>query len=146
MGSTIFSTFDLKSGYWQLPVHPDDQPKTAFCPGSGYGLFEFCRMPFGLCGAPGSFQRLMNTVCADLPFVTTYLDDSLVHSASKDEHVQHLHILFDKMSVAGLTFRGSKCHVGLSQVFYLGHVFSAAGMQPDSQTVSAIEEWMPPTD
>jgi len=120
--------------------------KQLFCPGLGYGLFEFCRMPFGLCGAPGSFQRLMNTVCADLPFVTTYLDDSLVHSASKDEHVQHLHILFDKMSVAGLTFRGSKCHVGLSQVFYLGHVFSAAGMQPDSQTVSAIEEWMPPTD
>ena len=55
MGSTTFSTFDLKSGYWQLPVHPDDQPKTAFCPGAVFGLFEFCRMPFGFCSAPTSF-------------------------------------------------------------------------------------------
>ena len=146
IGSTIFSTFDLKSGYWQLPVHPDDQPKTAFCPGAGFGLFEFCRMPFGLCGAPASFQRLMNTVCADLPFVTTYLDDLLVHSASKQEHAQHLDILFHKMSAAGLTFRGSKCHVGLSQVSYLGHVFSTEGMQPDMQKVNAIRDWGTPTE
>ena len=146
MGSTIFSTFDLKSGYWQLPVHQDDQPKTAFCPGAGFGLFQFCRMPFGLSGAPGSFQRLMNTVCGDLPFVTTYLDDLLVHSTTKEEHLQHLHILFDKMSAAGLTFRGSKCHIGLSHVTYLGHVFSAEGMGPDPQKVSAVRDWMVPTD
>ena len=95
MGSTIFSTFDLESGYWQLPVHQDDQPKTAFCPGAGFGLFQFCRMLFGLSGAPGSFQRLMNTVCGDLPFVTTYLDDLLVHSTTKEDHLQHLHILFE---------------------------------------------------
>ena len=145
-GSTIFSTFDLKSGYWQLPVHQDDQPKTAFCPGSGFGLFQFCRMPFGLSGAPGSFQRLMNNVCGDLPFVTTYLDDLLVHSMSKEEHLQHLHVMFQKMSAAGLTFRGSKCHIGLSQVTYLGHVFSAAGMGPDPHKVSAVRDWMTPTD
>ena len=146
MGSTIFSTLDLKSGYWQLPVHPDDQSKTAFCPGSGFGLFQFRRMPFGLCGAPASFQRLMNSVCGSLSFVTTYLDDLLVHSASKEEHLQHLHILFQKMSTAGLTFRGSKCHIGLSQVTYLGHVFSAGGMGPDPQKVSAVHDWATPTD
>ena len=145
MGSTIFSTLDLKSGYWQLPVHPDDQSKTAFCPGSGFGLFQFCRMPFGLSGAPTSFQQLMNRVCADLSFVTTYLDDILIHSASKEDHLQHLHILFQKMSAAGLTFRGSKCHIGLSQVTYLGHVFSAEGMGPDPQKVSAVYDWATPT-
>ena len=136
MGSTIFSTFDLKSGYWQLPVHQDDQPKTA----------QFSRMSFGLSGAPGSFQRLMNTVCGDLPFVTTYLYDLLVHSTTKEDHLQHLHILFEKMSAAGLTFRGSKCHIGLSHVTYLGHVFSAEGMGPDPQKVSAVNDWMVPTD
>ena len=129
-----------------VPVHQDDQPKTAFCPGSGFGLFQFCRMPFGLSGAPGSFQRLMNNVCGDLPFVTTYLDDLLVHSMSKEEHLQHLHVLFQKMSAAGLTFRGSKCHIGLSQVTYLGHVFSAAGMGTDPHKVSAVCDWMTPTD
>ena len=62
-GSTIFSTLDLKGGYWQLSVHANDQPKTAFCPEPVFGLFRFQRMPFGLSGAPSSFQRLMNTIC-----------------------------------------------------------------------------------
>ena len=108
MGSTVFSTLDLKSGYWQLPVHVDDRPKTAFCPGPGFGLFQFCRMPFGLTGAPSSFQRLMNRICGDLPFVTTYLDDLLVYSKNPQEHKQHLEILFDRISTAGLTLRGNK--------------------------------------
>ena len=77
-GSTVFSTLDLQSGYWQLPVHPNDRPKTAFSPGPGMGLFQFCRMPFGLLGAPASFQRLMDKVCRGLPFVTTYLDDRCI--------------------------------------------------------------------
>jgi len=104
-------------------VHPDDQPKIAtFCPGAGFGSFENCRMPFGLCGAPASFQRLMNTVYADLPIVTTNLDDLLVHSASKQDHARLLDILFHKMSLARLAFQGFKHHVGLSQVPYLDHV------------------------
>ena len=71
-GSVIFSTIDLRSGYWQLPLNPTDRTKTAFSPGPGLGLFQFCRMPFGLTGAPASFQRLMDMICRDLPFVTTY--------------------------------------------------------------------------
>jgi len=72
----------------------------------------------------------MNTVCADLPFVTTNLDDLLVHLASKQDHARHLDILFH---ATGLAFQGSKHHVGLSQVPYLGHVFLSEGMQPDKQ-------------
>ena len=125
MGSTVFSTLDLKNGYWQLPVHVDDQPKTAFCPGAGFRLFQFCRMPFGLSGSPSLFQQLMNNVCGDLPFVTTYLDDLLVHTPTKEDHLQHLCILFQKIAAAGLTFRGRKCQIGLLQVTYLGHVFTA---------------------
>ena len=73
-GSTVFSTLDLQSGYWQLPVSPEDREKTAFCPGPGMGLFQFCRMPFGLTGAPSSFQRVMDKALRGLPFVTIYLD------------------------------------------------------------------------
>ena len=60
--STVFSTLDLQSGYWQFPVHPEDQPKTAFFPGPGMGLFQFRRMPFRLSGARASFQRLMDSL------------------------------------------------------------------------------------
>ena len=79
--------------YWHLLVHVDDQSKTAFCPGAAFGLFQFHWMPFGLLGAPSSFQKFINDVCGDLPFVITYLDDLLVHSATKENHLQHLCIL-----------------------------------------------------
>ena len=70
-GSTVFTTLDLHNGYWQLLLAPEDQAKTAFCPGSGLGLYQFHRMPFGLTGAPGSFQCLMDSILRGLPFATT---------------------------------------------------------------------------
>ena len=79
-GSVIFSTLDPQSGYRQLPVNPSDRAKTAFCPGPGQGLFQFCGIPFGLSGAPASFQHLMDTILRDLPFITTYQDNVLIHS------------------------------------------------------------------
>ena len=142
----MFSTLDLQSGYWQLPVHPEDQPKTAFSPGPGMGLFQFRWMPFGLTGAPASFQSLMDKVCRGLPFTTTYLDNVLVHSATMEEHKAHLHALFQRISAAGLTLRGKKCHLGMSKVTYLGHEFSAAGTEPDSQKMAAVQEWEAPKD
>ena len=145
-GSTVFSTLDLQSGYWQLPVSPTDQEKTAFCPGPGMGLFEFRRMPFGLSGAPSSFQRLMDKILRGLPFVTIYLDDILVHSIDKATHCHHLREVFKRLAKAGLTLRGKKCHIGLTTVSYLGHVFSNLGMTPDPKKVQAVQEWPTPTD
>ena len=143
-GCTMFSTFDLRSGYWQLPVHKPDQLKTAFCPGPGLGLFQFCRMPFSLTGAPASFQRLMNRICRDLPFATSYLDDVLIHSRSVSEHLQHLQTFLTRLSNAGLTLRGEKCYIGLSKVKYLGHLFSAKGMEPDPEKIAAVRDWSTP--
>ncbi|KAL5509968.1 hypothetical protein EMCRGX_G005423 [Ephydatia muelleri] len=70
-GDTVFTKLDLHSGYWQVPVNQEDQEKTAFSPGPGMGLFQFKRMPFGLCGASSTFQRLMNTVMRGLLGSTT---------------------------------------------------------------------------
>ena len=82
--------FDLHSRYWQLHVNPADRDKTAFCPGPGMGLYKFCRMPFGLSGAPSSFQRLMDKTLHGLLFVTIYLDDMLVYSKTEETHREHL--------------------------------------------------------
>ena len=114
-----------------MPVNPSDQAKTALCPSPGLGLFQFCRMPFDLSGAPASFQRLMDTILHHLPFVTTYLDDVLIHSHSIEEHESHLKVVFDRLRSAGLTLCGGKCSIGICQVRYLGHVFSIRGMEPE---------------
>ena len=145
-GSVIFSTLDLQSGYWQLPVHSNDRAKTAFCPGPGLGLFQFRKMPFGLSGAPASFQRLMDTLLRDLSFVTTYLDDVLIHSSSAEEHHRHLATVFERFHNAGLTLRGGKCNIGVCEVRYLGHVFSGKGMEPDTTKISAVCDWPIPTN
>ena len=147
--SSIFSTLDLQCGYWQLPVHPQDRHKTAFCPDPGMGLFQFRCMPFGLTGAPSSFQRLMNQLFRELPFVTVtavYIDDILIHSANKEEHVRHLRQVFNLLSEANLTLQGTKCHLAMPEVSYLGHVFSVTGMSPDPQKVSAVKDWPSPTN
>ena len=136
--SSIFSTLDLHSGYWQVPIHPEDQPNTAFSPGPGIGLYQFNCVPFGLAGAPSSFQRFMDTVLRGLPFVTTYLDGVLVHSAYAKEHAQHLQEVFRRLREAGLAVRGRKYQLGMSKVVYLGHLFSQTGMVPDYQKVSAF--------
>ena len=103
-------------------------------------------MPFGLSGAPSSFQRLMDKVCRRLPFVTTYLDNLLVHSANDEDHDKHLQEVFQHLTQAGLTLRGKKCHICMSEVAYLGHVFSSEGMKPDPQKISAVKVWNTPTD
>ena len=102
--SSIFSTLDLQSRYWQLPVNPADKEKTAFCPGPGMGLFQFCRMPFGLSEAPSSFQRFMDTILRGLSYVTIYLDDIIVHSPDEEVHKAHLLEIFNRLSAAGVFY------------------------------------------
>eukprot|EP00731_Ephydatia_muelleri_P035391 Em0119g4a len=145
-GATVFSKLDLQSGYWQLPVKEEDRMKTAFCPGPGMGLYEFCRMPFGVTGGPSSFQRLMDKVLHGLSFATSYIDDVLVHSSSMELHQSHLRQVLDRLAKAGLTLRGTKCKLGLDKVQYLGHVFSKEGMTPDSEKITVVQKWPTPTN
>ena len=145
-GSSIFSTLDHQSGYWQLPVAPEDYAKTAFYSGQGMDLFKFRRIPFGLTGAPSSFQHLMDKIFRGLPFVTTYLDDILIHSTVIAAHKEHLCQVFHRIQNAGLTLCGRKCHIRMHKVSYLGHIFSSSGMSPDRQKVQAVHDWPVPTD
>ncbi|EER11975.1 retrovirus polyprotein, putative [Perkinsus marinus ATCC 50983] len=144
-GARVFSTLDLRSGYWQMPVRAGDRYKTAFCPGPGFPLYEWTRMPFGLCNAPAGFQRLMDFILGHLPFVRVYLDDILVFSDSMEQHLDHLRQVFDALRAAGLTLSGEKCSLGMSSVHYLGHIFGVDGMRPDPEKVRAIVEWPTPT-
>jgi hypothetical protein len=142
-GDTVFISLDLQCGYWQVPLSPEDRAKN--CPGPDMGLFQFCHMPFGLTGAPSTFQRMMNKIFRGLPFVTVYVDDVLVHSATADQHREPLQQVFQRIHDTGLTLKGKKCHVAMSAVHYLGHVFSGAGMSPDVQKIKAIQDWPTPT-
>ena len=110
------------------------------------GFFEFCRMPFGLSGAPSSFQRFMDKILRGLSYVTIYLDDILVHSSDEEAHKAHLLEVFNRLSAAGVTLRGRKCRIGMKTIAYLGHVFSAQGMAPDPSKIQAVQEWPVPSN
>ena len=115
------TTIDLTRGYWQVPVAIESRPKTAFS--TPLGLFQFRVMPFGLHGAPATFQRMMDRLIDGLSgFSGAYLDDLVIHSESWNDHVKHLRVIFERLRQAGLTAKPSKCQYAMSQCVYLGHV------------------------
>ncbi|GFT76153.1 retrovirus-related Pol polyprotein from transposon 17.6 [Trichonephila clavipes] len=138
-GHKWFSTLDLKSGYWQVEIHPEDREKTAFT--SGQGLWQFKVMPFGLCNAPATFQRLMETVLKGLTFEACliYLDDVIIGGRTFEEHLQNIRKVLSKLSDANLKLNPSKCKFFQKEVNYLGHIISAEGVRTDPEKVSAVK-------
>ena len=143
-GACYFSTLDLSSGYWQVAVGPNDKEKTAFV--TSFGLYRFRVMPFGLCNAPATFQRLMECVLKGLHWTTclVYLDDIIVFSKTVDEHIVRLKSVFARLKEAGLKIKPSKCHFLKSTVCYLGHVISKNGVQTDQEKVKCVYDWPVP--
>ena len=144
--SRYFSTLDLRSGYWQVKMAPESVEKTAFATHSG--LYEFVVMPFGLCNAPSTFQRLMERVLTGLArdICTVYLDDILVMGATFEEHLFNLRCVFDRLRNAGLRLKPSKCYLARKEVEYLGYVISEHGVAADPQKIKAVQEFPIPTN
>lgn len=135
----LFSTLDLHSAYWQIPMDPPDREKTAFM--TQNGLYEFLRMPFGLASAPSTFQRMMEIVLSGLCFemCLCYLDDVIIFSKTFDEHCERLQAVLSRFRQHNLRVKLTKCTFGARQVRYLGHLISAHGIQPDPLKIEAVQ-------
>lgn len=130
-GSKWFSVLDLRSGYYQIPLSDADKEKTAFtCPA---GFYQFERMPQGICGAPATFQRVMERTVGDMNLleVLVYLDDVIVFGRTLEEHEQRLLKVLDRLKEEGLKLSLDKCQFCCPSVTYLGHVVSSSGIATD---------------
>ena len=141
-GMKIFSTIDLRKGYWQVPVREQDIKKTAVI--TPFGLFEFCRMPFGLRNAGQTFQRMMDSVLDGMPRVFVYLDDLLIASQDTELHKQDLQQVMKRLQQHGLVINEEKCQFFKKEVDFLGHVVSSDGIRPPAAKVEAIRTYPKP--
>lgn len=139
-----FSTLDLASGYHQIPMDPVDKEKTAFS--TFLGHYEYTRMPFGLAGAPATFQRFMDRVLAGIKGdeCYVYLDDVVIFGKTFEEHLIRLRNVLSCLRAAQLKIQLEKCHFVVNEVAYLGHVVGRDGVRPDPKTVEAIRTYPVP--
>ncbi|GJP52561.1 hypothetical protein CLOM_g11663, partial [Closterium sp. NIES-68] len=145
-GARYFSKIHLRGGYHQIRVFADDCHKTAFR--TRYGSYEYTVMPFGLTNAPSTFQLTMNGVFRDLldKCVIIYLDDILIYSKTREQHLKDLAAVFHKLQQHRLITKGSKCEFLKQELEFLGHVISTEGIRIDPKKLRAIQEWKPPTN
>ncbi|GBG84351.1 hypothetical protein CBR_g38322 [Chara braunii] len=143
-GCKYYSKIDLKSGYHQIAIRPEDQHKTTFQ--TRYGLYEFVVMPFGLCNAPGTFQHAMNRIFHDHldKFVVVYLDDILIFSKSAEEQAQHVETVLSLLRQHKYKVNLEKCEFGRTKILHLGHEVSAEGIRREDAKVASIRDWPRP--
>lgn len=143
-GSKLFSTLALLSGYHQFEVNEKDRPRTAFI--TKYGLFEYTRMPFGLCNAPSTFQRGMELVLRRLQWVTLliYLDDVIITGKTFKEHLNNLGEVLSRFRKFGLKLKPTKCSLYREEVLFLGHVVGKDGVRANPSLVQDVEKWPVP--
>jgi hypothetical protein len=145
-GNEYFSTIDLSQGYYQIPVAEADREKTAFSTRTGH--FEFLRMPFGLCSAPASFQRMMHKVLSSENWerCLIYIDDVLIFGKTEHEHFQRLRSILQRIREAGLKLSPEKCVFMKKEVEFLGHTISKEGIKTSNSKIEKILKWPTPTN
>ena len=142
----VFSKIDLKSAYWQFPMSEQSIEKTAFCPGPGYGLWEFTRMPYGLTGATQTCQQGLDQVFSDCKdCVDNYVDDFIIFSDDVESHISDLRRVLSRLQKARFTLRGSKCFFGRHTTSHLGFEYSCRGVTPSEGKTQAVVDWPTPT-
>ncbi|CAM8928960.1 unnamed protein product [Rhodiola kirilowii] len=145
-GHEYFCFLDGYSGFHQIPILPNDQGKTTFiCP---YGTFAFRRMPFGLCNAPGTFQRCMMSIFSDYieKCMEVFMDDFSIHGTSFDDCLTNLSHVLARCIETGLVLNWEKCHFMVQEEIVLGHLVSSRGVEVDKAKVQVIEQLPPPKD
>ena len=144
-GQAWFSTLDLASGYWQVRLSEDAKPKTAFATHSG--LFQFAVMPFGLCNAPATFERLMSQVMCGLHWkrCLVYIDNILVFGNDFESALHSLELVLNRVAEYGLQLKSTKCNLFRTSVPFLGHIVGRAGLECDLNKLSAVANWIPPS-
>ena len=144
VGAGHYSTFDMNSGFWQVLMDEESKQYNAFTLGS-MGLYECESMPFGLCNAPPTFQRLMQNCLGELnlTYCLIYLDDVIIFS-QMEEHLERMQVVFDRLREYGLKLKPSKCEVFKTEINCLTHHVSKKGVLPSKKNLQAIAECPPP--
>ena len=143
-GKQWFSTLDLASGYWQVSLSKAARAKTAFATHSG--LFQFRVMPFGLCNAPATFERLMDRVLQGLRWnhCLVYLDDIISFGGTFSAALSNLTLIFERLRSYGLQLKSSKCHLFRTSVPFLGHIVGRRGLECDPKKIEDVKSWPVP--
>ena len=139
-GSTYFNHIDLKSGYHQIRIVPEDIHKTAFR--IQFGLYEYLVMPFGLNNALATFNHLMDRIFhKHRSYTSVFFDDIIVHSKTLEEHKEHLAQVFKELQEHNLFVNSKKSEFFLKEIHYLGHIISKDGIKMDLDKLKIIQEW-----
>ena len=143
-GKKVFTTLDLLSGFYHVPVYEPHIERTAMT--TPFGSFEWLFMPMGLINSPAVFQRNMQEALRDLDFVHVFVDDLIVASDSVEQHHEHLKILFKRLKEKQLCVKGSKASMYRESVNFLGHVVYVDGLAPQAEKVKVVQDWELPKD
>lgn len=137
-GGTVFTSLDVASGFWQIPLDPESSKLTTFI--TPFGRYSFKRLPFGITSAPEIFQRKMVETLDGHDGVAVYMDDILVYGNTPEQHDQYLTMALERIESAGLKLNTDKCVFRQKQLHFLGQVIDETGVKPDPEKVKAIRE------
>ncbi|GBN73259.1 Transposon Ty3-G Gag-Pol polyprotein [Araneus ventricosus] len=142
----LLNSLDLTSGYWHVPIHPKDTEKLAFC--TNFGLYEWCRLPFGIKVAPAIFNRLIRRILTKykIDFACNYFDDIIVYSSSELEHWKHLKTIFEICEKENIKLKLSKCVIAQTKISFLGYEIEQGKVSPNNANIETIKKLQPPTN
>ena len=145
-GSTVFTSLDLNSGYFQIRISPEDAHKTAFT--TPIGQYEFKVLGQGLANSPATFQSVMNKIFAPhlFKFCVVYLDDIMIYSKTPEEHLEHLETVLKLLREHRFYAKRSKCSFNMKEVKFLGHLVGHEGLKVDPAKIAVVKDWPRPKD
>lgn len=147
IGANYFSTLDISAGFHHIGMAKEDQNKTAFI--TMNGKFEWAVMPFGLKNAPLLFQRVIYNLLLDhglSKFTHNYIDDIIIFSRTKEEHLFHLNLVFEMIKLEQIKLKKSKCEIAKQSINYLGFHISPNKIEPINSKIQAVKNLLPPHD